>query len=283
MATKKIKSYKGRQARITRTDSCGTPVYGACAYVTTKGYITVTLSREVEAGDEITTKNADGEFCINEKDADTAKWLNVSIEFCEVDPDTLDITGAADPIVDGSDTIGWADGPEVGDGGFAIELWTRKAGTDACAGGTQEYGFIAVPFIKNGTLAGDQVIKNGAMSVTVEGQAFVDAGVWGFGPHGDNPLRVEFPEDKFRAMVVTQVPPPPVTTGCALLANRNAIEPGDVFEANIDVTASDAPTAATLTALGFIGSGAAWAPGEFFSIGEFDFNWTGLTWDFGPA
>lgn len=74
MATKKLRSIKGRVARITRLDSCGAPVFGECSTIVTKGFITVTIAEEKEAGDEYKQKNAWGELWINDKDPDLTKW-----------------------------------------------------------------------------------------------------------------------------------------------------------------------------------------------------------------
>lgn len=132
MATKKMRSIKGRAARFTRLDICGAPVHAARSYVVTQGFITVTISENVEAGGEITQKNAWGEFCIDEKDPDILKWAGVKIELCEVDPDIMDIVGGSNPVFLAGNTIGWTRGPLPPEGGFAIEVWTKKAGVDAC-------------------------------------------------------------------------------------------------------------------------------------------------------
>lgn len=293
MATKKLRSIKGRAMRITRLDECGNPVLGPCSVVVTQGFISVTLSAEIEAGDEYTQKNAWGEFCISEKDPDLTKWVNVSMSFCEVDPHVLDIIGGANPVVNGDDTIGATFGPDAPVGAFAIEVWTKKTGVDACApgGGAPEWGYFVVPFVKNGKLDGDLTIENAALTVGLTGEGYAASGAWGIGPHGDNPMKVVtgFPEGDQWGMVVTDVQPPAPTEGCAELApppDMGAVEPGDVFPAHPDVTAESSGIAATLGGLGFIVSGdhnTAWEEGEFFSIGTYRFHWDGSDWVEGPA
>lgn len=289
MATKRLRSIKSRRARITRVDDCGSPVYGECSYVVTNGYISITFSREEESGDEYTQKNAWGDFCINEKDPDLTKWWNVSIQFCEIDPDILDITGGANPVVFEDDTIGVTFGPNAPVNAFALESWTKKAGTDACAGGVQEWGFFITPFIRNGKVEGDIVLANAALTLTISGEAIAATDAWGVGPHGDNPMKVAtgFPVGDQLGIIVTDVQPPEPTDGCAALAAPaapGAVEPADVFPASGSVTAQDATNAAALTGLGYIpASSTAWAVGEFFTIGTYRFHWDGDSWEPGPA
>lgn len=225
MASKKIKSIKGRVMRLTRLDECGAPDTTAeCGVIVTDGFITVTISNEVEAGEEYTQKNAWGDFCIAEKDGDRVKWANVTISMCEVDPEVLDLVGGANPVVNGDDTIGATFGTETNPNAFAIEVWTKKAGADACSGGSTEWGYFIVPFVRNGILDGDLTIENAPMTLGLKGEGVGASADWGVGPHGDNPMRnaTGFPEGDLYGMVVTDVAPPPVTNGCQQIGYLDA-------------------------------------------------------------
>lgn len=291
MATKKLRSIKGRVARITRLDQCGAPVFGTCGFVVTEGFISVTYSREEEAGDEYLQKNAWGTFCINEKDPDLTKWWNVSIVFCEVDPDVLDIIGGATPVVFGSDTIGATFGPNAPVGKFGLEVWTKAVGQGACAGGLPEWGYFLLAEVRNGKVDGDITIENAALTLTLTGEGVSASDAWGTGPHGDNPMKVVsgFPAGDQLAIVKTDVQPPAPTDGCQPLVappDPGDVEPGDVFPANPSVTAEDGTNAAALIGLGYVvspGSVAAWDEGEFFTIGTFHFYWDGDSWEPGEA
>jgi len=46
VATKILKVVKGKMARLTRLDECGSPVFGECSSIVTDGIITVTISHE---------------------------------------------------------------------------------------------------------------------------------------------------------------------------------------------------------------------------------------------
>lgn len=217
MTTKKLKSIKGRTIRLTKLDECGAVVEGECSYIVSDGFVSVTIAQEIEAGQEFTTKNAWGDFCISEKDAPRVKWVNVTINFCEVDPEILDLIGGANLITDSGDNIGATFGQDVNVNSFALEVWTKKAGVDACAGGTIEWGYFVIPFIRNGIIDGNVVIENGPLTFAMKGEGNAVPSTWGEGPFGDNPLKDSFPEGDLWGMVVTDVQPPTPTTGCSAL------------------------------------------------------------------
>ena len=219
MATKTLNSLKGRVVRLTRLDACGVPVVGACSSIVTDGFITVEFAPEIESGEEYTQKNAWGDFCVSEKDADRMKWVNVSMEMCEVNPDVLDLIAGAETISDGTDTIGAAFGENGSLDAFAIEVWTKQAG-GTCDGGSPEWGYFCVPFATNGQIDGSVTIENGTLSVTVKGEGQPATDSWGVNPYLDNPLLTAagFPVDKLWAVVRTTVQPPAVTDGCVALA-----------------------------------------------------------------
>lgn len=280
MTTVKMSSIKGRVIRVTRLDDCGVPVFGQCSQIVTKGFISVKFARNEQAGDTYLQKNAYGELCVNEKDPDLLKWIDLTVDLCEIDPGLMDIMGNGTPVISGTDTIGEMYGPQAPVGAFALEVWTKKAGQDACAGGTPQWGYFVVPFTKNGKVSGDWNVQNAPLNVTLHGEAHAATSAWGMTPYGDNPMRRVggFSAGYNLGRVVTTVQPPAETGGCVELPNRGAITPTDVFPPNLAVTAQDATNAGTLTALGYVTSGAAWATGEYFSIGTFKFNWTGTAW-----
>lgn len=219
MATKMLNSLKGRVIRLTRLDACGTPVVGACSTIVTEGFISVEFAPEIEAGEEYTQKNAWGDFCISEKDSDRTKWVNVNLSLCEINPDLLDLIGGANPIMDGSDTIGASFGQDASLNAFAIEVWTKQAG-GACDGGLPEWGYFVAPFCTNGSISGSVTIENGVMAIDMMGQAQPATDAWGVTPYDDNPLAtVEgFPEGDIWAVVRTTAQPPEATEGCEALS-----------------------------------------------------------------
>src|SRR5690625_3713179 len=85
--------------RITRLDNCGRPLYGEDSQAVTDGFVSVEFAPEVEEGEDYTLRNAAGKLCISERGPDALQWINVTIEFCNVDPCLWTIMNPAWPVV----------------------------------------------------------------------------------------------------------------------------------------------------------------------------------------
>jgi hypothetical protein len=218
MATQILKSIKGKTVRLTRLDSCGDVVYGSCSSLVSDCFVSVTLSGEYEAGTEFVQKSAWGDLCINDKDPDILKRVNVAIEFAELNPDALDFITASNPVTSGSDTIGASWGTDPNETAFALEIWTKRTGVD-CNPSSPEWGYFAVPFVKNGKVDGDIAIENGALTVSLMGEAFGAPASWASTPYTSNPFVASFPAGDIFGMVVTTIQPPSDTAGCVALSD----------------------------------------------------------------
>jgi hypothetical protein len=214
MATKILKSIKGKTVRLTRLDECGNVIEGSCSTLVSDCFVSVTLSGEYEAGDEFVQKNAWGELCINDKDPDTLKRVNVAIQFAEINPDALDIIAEANAVISGGDTIGASFGTDTNYSSFALEVWTKRTGVDCTTPATQEWGYFLIPFVKNGKIDGDITIENGALTLGVMGEGFPASSGWGVSPYTPNGFIEAFPVGDIFGMVVTTVQPPADTGGC---------------------------------------------------------------------
>jgi hypothetical protein len=214
--TRKFGSVRGRRLRITRVSPAGDPVAGACSSVVTDGFISVTVSPEIQTGQEINTPNAWGDNCIEDKAGDIVKWVNVTLELCQVNPDILDIVGGANPLATGTaptqDFIGASFGPNPNTDNFGIEVWTKDT-----VNYPTRWGYIVVPNIQNGRIDGDIKVQNDALTFNMVGQGVAATTDWTVGPYSDNPLLVTagFPAGDQWAFVTTTVQPPAVTAGCA--------------------------------------------------------------------
>lgn len=172
--------------RVTRLDACGRPVYGDGNMVVSDGFVTATLSAEVQEGDAITVTKANGQTCINEPGEDQLQWYTTEIEFCQVDPDMVQIMNQSwDKVLDAEgNVIGYnANGSLSGDG-FALEIWMDTYGAgDACSGDTAQgsWGYILLPWVKGGA-PGDIEIGNDAISFTFNGKTKVGSR-WRRGPY----------------------------------------------------------------------------------------------------
>jgi len=214
MATKILKSIKGKTVRLTRLDDCGAVVEGSCTTLVSDCFVQVVISGEFEAGDEYVQKNAWGDLCIVDKDPDRIKWANVSIQFAEVNPDALDILTGANPLVATGSTIGATWGQTAFTGAFALEVWTKRTGSDVtCSTTTPEWGYFVVPFVRNGKIDGDLTLNNGMLMVSAVGNGFPANG-WDATPYASNPLGVAFPDGDLFGYSVTTIQPPSDTGGC---------------------------------------------------------------------
>lgn len=177
---------RGTAMRVTRLDACGRPVYGDGNMVVSDGFVTATLSAEVQEGDAITVTKANGQTCINEPGEDSLQWYTTEIEFCQVDPDLVQIMNQSwDKVLDAAgNVIGYnANGSLSGDG-FALEIWMDTYGAgDACSGDTAQgsWGYILLPWVKGGA-PGDIEIGNDAISFTFNGKTKVGSR-WRRGPY----------------------------------------------------------------------------------------------------
>lgn len=220
MATKVLRSIKGRRFRITREDVCGAHIVGSCSSVVSDGFVSITLTGEYEAGEDFSQKNAWGTFTVAEKDDDAIKWVNVIMQFAEVDPNVVDIIGGAsiNTVVTGTDTVGFTHGTAQNGAGFGIEVWTGLA-AQSCIGGSPEWGYFVVPFVRNGRVDGD--IPAGRLATFgARGEGRAAPSTWATTPYTDNPLLRTggFPTGDIYGVVRTTVQPPAVTTGCVALA-----------------------------------------------------------------
>lgn len=240
-----MKSIKGRVMRLTALDECGAPLYDSgLGTITTSGFISVSWEHEVEDGTEHTSQNAWGDFCINELDAPRTKWLNLGMDLCEVDPETLVMLSGAVGNFDGADgMIGAFFDDDANVNAFAVEVWTRAAGQACSPGGTPLWGYFAAVYVRNGAVAGGGTIENGPMNLELSGNGFgaaPDSGnnaisAWGTGPHGDAPTVNPWPVGAFRYIGITEVQPPTATDGAraiVLAAGATAGLPGAYTPAN---------------------------------------------------
>src|SRR3990167_8930781 len=76
---------KGTHFRIVALDACGIPVTGAAGLVTvTNSFVSVESEEEYEDGEEFFERNAAGGLCVNQKDDALLKWINLTVELCEI-------------------------------------------------------------------------------------------------------------------------------------------------------------------------------------------------------
>lgn len=178
------KLVRGKMLRATRLDACGVPVTGATAFVTSSGFISVGLSPQYEDPENIVTKNANDQLCINEQGEAQLTSIDVELTFCAVDPDLFTlITG--DPLVLDDTTptpidVGFRIREGITVNRFALEVWSDISG-QVCTTTSRQYWYHLLPYLGNARW-GDFSIENGAVTFAVTASTFAGSG-WGVGPH----------------------------------------------------------------------------------------------------
>lgn len=185
MATRCFTPILGKRIRVLSLDSCANVPTAADpdVMVVTDGFISVSLSAEVEDGAEIITRKASGALCVNEKMADSFKRFTVEMEFCGVDPGLLSLTTNAE-IYENYEQV--ASGIVVPEGSldkkFSLELWTGLSG-QACEEGVEEAsGYMLLPFLNAGVLGDITIDGENAVSFTMTGAYTKGGNGWGRGP-----------------------------------------------------------------------------------------------------
>lgn len=184
MATRTFKPVLGKRIRATALTEGGAVLPGPeGTSLTTDGFITVTLSSEVEEGVEIIQKLANGSLCINEKFSDSFKYLTVEITFCGVNPSLLAITTNAEEYLDGEDVIGFTVGEGAIEKWFALELWTGLSGQIGTSSGNAASGYLLLPFITAGVVGEIAVDGENAVTFSMTGARTKGGNGWGVGPY----------------------------------------------------------------------------------------------------
>lgn len=215
-------------ARVTLLDACGNVDTGDCAEVTTSGLITIAQSPEYEARQDYFTLNADAQPCITDTAPPILKWINLTITFCQVDPQLMSMVSGEPLVFDDAtipNAIGWDTAVgSVNDVNFAFEAWSRIGGSTACTDGNVNYGYFLLPWVTEGVI-GDVTLQNGAANFTVTGRTNA-ASPWGVGPYnvlvnqtGDNagfpgPMLTPIGSQTHRRLMLTQLAPPTAACGC---------------------------------------------------------------------
>lgn len=220
---------QGTTMRVQAINSCGTPKTGSCVSAVSTGLVSVEMQDQVESGQEIIVLNAAGVMCVNEKSPKQLKWIDVTITFCNVDPELFNlITGSTLVLNDAASPAAVGFQTRTGNyatGQFGLEVWTNISAGQCVTLGTFSlvpYGYFLLPNIVEGTV-GDLKIENGAISFTVSGRTKQGTN-WGTGPKtvlanmttgAPENLLVALPNDTHRHLQWTYLAPPTASCGCA--------------------------------------------------------------------
>jgi hypothetical protein len=295
----------GKRLRATSLDSCGFPPAAATenAYVSTDGFISVSLASEVEEGTEIITRKASGALCVNERASDSFKRFTAEIEFCGVNPSLLAIVSNAEPYEDyNGDIAGFVVSEGSIDKAFALELWTGMSG-QACAPGADEAsGYLLLPFVSAGVLGDITIDGENAVTFTLTGAFTKGGNAWGVGPYPvlkdaagldaalptaldplDHLLLIDTglapPPEACDPQPMPEPPVPPAVSGVA------SGTPGEFLPSGSTAPA-DLPTLIADPVVGDAGTNKPttdWLTGEYVVLGDASqAHWNGTGWAVGP-
>jgi hypothetical protein len=220
---------QGTTMRVQSVSSCGTPLVGSCVSAVSSGLVSVEMQDQVESGQEIVVLNAAGLICVNEKSPVQLKWIEVTITFCNVDPELFNlVTGSTLVLNDATSAAAVGFQTRTSNyaaGIFSLEVWTNISAAQCATLGTFSlvpYGYFLLPYIAEGRV-GDLKIENGAVSFTVKGRTKQGTN-WGTGPKNvlanmttgiAEKLLVALPSDTHRHLQWTYLAPPAPSCGCA--------------------------------------------------------------------
>lgn len=222
------KPLQGSTLRATRLDACGNVEFGDCAFGVSDGYVTATLTPNVEDGERFLARNANGRAIVNQRSAPILNWYDVSIVFQEVDPELFTILTGLDPYYDDQDrVIGFpVTTSKFATANFALELWMGNS-EEACLPGTDPfYGYNLLPWVVEGALSEEINITNDLITFTVNGRTR-EGTPWGVGPYdvvvdlnGDpSPLYTAIDTDTHHLPIWTQLAPPTAECGCQSMSS----------------------------------------------------------------
>jgi hypothetical protein len=170
----------GKRIRVTILNDDGTvPSAGtADSALVTDGFVEVALSSEIESGDEIIQKNANGILCVNERQADAFKRFTVDITLCGVNPFLLTMISGCEVYFDSAGAVVGFKQPEgTITSKFALELWTGLSGDKIAS------GYMLLPYVNGGALDSIKINGKDTIDFAIKGAYTKGGNAWGTGPY----------------------------------------------------------------------------------------------------
>lgn len=246
---------RGRMLRATRLDSCGRVVYGPDSVVTSKGFVSVAYTANIDEGEEINVPDASGERCIYVPANPSLLGYTVEITFCNVDPDLFALMTGQRVVTDAFGVVvGFTMDTAVSsqDQAFALEVWAGAPSTAGCENGAEgNFGYILLPFLQGGVV-GDFTIENAEVAFTISNAATKDGNAWGVGPYdvvldamsAPSPLLAPLTTTDHLLFIQTGVAPPEALCGARPLLDPtdDPLEAVDTTIDGLEVTFTPSPS-----------------------------------------
>ena len=166
---------RGKKIRVTELDECG-KILATSKYLVTDGFVTVTLTPNVEDGTSIQVRKASGAMCVNEQGNPSFSNFGVELEFCGVNSELLPMVSNAEEY----ETTGFTVPEGEMTGRFALELWTGIAGV-ACGSTGEASGYLLLPLVASGTLGDVTVSGEDAITFSLTNAYTKGGNTWGKG------------------------------------------------------------------------------------------------------
>lgn len=180
MTAQCVSPIQARVARIIKLDACGNPVTGASsAVVTMNGFISIEPSPQYQDGEEHSQRRASGDLCVYQKDPSELTRVELTTNFCVMDPDALVIMTGERLLTTGTTTgTGVAYGEGTIEARFSLEVWQPIVGQAACdASGAQQYMYWAFFNVGNGQVQ-DFTFENAPFEFAIMGETRSVGTLW---------------------------------------------------------------------------------------------------------
>jgi hypothetical protein len=178
---------RGKMMRLTRLDECGAPVPGPTGSLVTKGFIQVVSTPVYQDQEDITQTDANGDNCIDDQSDPALRWFTLQMDFCNIDPDAINIITGAPLILNDAATpesIGFSwDAETLGTANFALELWAGVAGQACSTAGFKDYGYMLYPYVVQAQI-NEYTVANAALTLSMTARTSTGS-LWDVGPYAD--------------------------------------------------------------------------------------------------
>lgn len=196
---------RGRRMRLTALNECGVPVDDPLGTLVTSGFVSVGITPNYQEPEEISVPNANGGVCIEDQADPALRWLDLAIQFCNIDPDAINIM-TGDPVVvnaaETPETVGFRiDSSVTGTANFALEVWSGIPGQTCGVGNAEEFGYWLFPFVVQAQF-GEWSIANAGLTLDLTARTSAGSG-WGVGPYN---VRRGAGTDEVQSIAITGAP-----------------------------------------------------------------------------
>lgn len=177
----------GCSLRVARLEANGVPDPGAGNLYVTDALTSLAVDPQIEEGDEHIVKNACGALCLNIKDCDRLKRLNLTLGLCYPDPELMELLAGGTVLTSGA-AKGYAY-PEIGTtacpNGVSVEVWAKRFDSGGAPESAFPYEWYVIPraYFQHGR----RTFENGPITVELTGFAIENEN-WFNGPLNNWPV-----------------------------------------------------------------------------------------------